>query len=829
VTAASFKLKYAGASFLVVLLAAAAIAALFLERHAADTRSLGALAEYDARERIDPELAARARSIAAHAADSIAGAVRAGDSSGVVRRLQPFMDDATVSAITVTARSGETLFEWHRGVAATPGALGTRAEAPVRTFVENIPGAVTPETLATLTIRLEQAAPVSAVPLAGRLQAANAGHTRLTGWLALAVAAVGALAAAALLWRAVNKLQRPVDSLIRSAERIGQGDYTRPFEVRQQEVLGELQQALERMRGRLRQSTVNKNYLHSVLNSITDAVFVTSPDGVIKVANVAACKLLSFSEEELVNRSILAVLEERERDEFDLLQAAQETRETVVRTRSGQTIPVSFTGSRIDSDDPQFQGNIFVVRNITERKRAERRIRYLARYDALTKIPNRMQFHHVLQQTIARALRSGQVVGVLYLDMDRFKEVNDTFGHGAGDRVLEVLAERLTRAVPKETVVGRLAGDEFALFVDGLPADGDNRGPIAQLARSLLTEVSRPFQLNQHEVFLTASVGIAFCPRDAENVIDLIRNADAAMYYSKQNGGNTFAFYSPEMNAAAVERLMLKSKLRRALERDELEIRYQPKVDLRNGRIIGAEALLRWRLPGHGDIPPAHFIPLAEETNLILDIGEWVLNRVCLDYRQMQSAGGDPGRISLNLSLKQLRQASFILRCRSVFRRHHVSPTAFELEITETTLMADPQRTVRLLDELYAMGLHLSIDDFGTGYSSLSALQQFPIGTLKIDQSFVRDATDDAGDATIVRTIIEMGRSLGMEVIAEGVESRRQLQFLRSNSCHYGQGRLFGEPCTAEDLLSLLTTQAGGAAPFAHLLREADEAASRSA
>ena len=272
------------------------------------------------------------------------------------------------------------------------------------------------------------------------------------------MAARGALAAAALLWRAINHLQRPVGSLIRSAERIGQGDYTRPFEVRRQEALADLQQALERMRGRLRQSTINKNYLHSVLNSMTDAVFVTSPDGVIKVANPAACKLLGYSEEELLGRSILAVLEERERADFDLLQAAQETRETVVRTRSGQTIPVSFTGSRIDSDDPQFQGNIFVARNITDRKRAERRIRYLARYDALTKIPNRMQFHHVLQQTIARALRAGQVVAVLYLDMDRFKEVNDTFGHGAGDRVLEVLAERLTRAVPKETVVGRLAG-----------------------------------------------------------------------------------------------------------------------------------------------------------------------------------------------------------------------------------------------------------------------------------------------------------------------------------------------------------------------------------
>jgi diguanylate cyclase (GGDEF)-like protein/PAS domain S-box-containing protein len=829
VTVGSFKFKYALATYLAAFALAVVVAVLLAVRHTDDTRALGSLAEDAAHARMGAELTSRAHSIAAHAADSVAGAVRAGDTAGIARRLQPFMDDGTVQALTVTARSGQRLFTWHRGTPPPAGALTTQVSTPVRTLVENIPGAVTPETLASLGVVVAQAAPVPGVSLTGRLDADTATRTRLTWWLVFAVAAVGALAAAALVWRAIGELQRPVDSLIRNAERIGQGDYTRPFDVEKRSALSELQQALERMRGRLRQSTVNKHYLDSVLNSMTDAVFVTSPDGVIRMANAAARRLLGFSEEELLGRGIHAVLDERERADFDLLQAAQETRETVVRTRAGQTIPVSFTGSRIDSDDPQFQGNIFVARNITDRKRAERRIRYLARYDALTKIPNRMQFHHTLQQTIARSIRSGSVVAVLYLDMDRFKEVNDTFGHGAGDRVLEVLAERLTRAVPKETVVGRLAGDEFALFVEGLPADADNRGPIAQLARSLLTEVCRPFQLNQHEVFLTASVGIAFCPRDAENVIDLIRNADAAMYYSKQNGGNTFAFYSPEMNAAAVERLMLKSKLRRALERDELEIKYQPKVDLRTGRIIGAEALLRWRLPGHGDIPPSQFIPLAEETNLILDIGEWVLNRVCLDYRQMQSQGGDPGRVSLNLSLKQLRQASFILRCRSVFRRHHVSPTAFELEITETTLMADPQRTVRLLDELYAMGLHLSIDDFGTGYSSLSALQQFPIGTLKIDQSFVRDATDDAGDATIVRTIIEMGRSLGMEVIAEGVESSRQLQFLRSNACVYGQGRIFGEPCTADELLALLATQASGTLPFAHLMRDADEAASRSA
>ena len=827
-TAVSLKLKYAAAAFLVVVLAVAVVTGVLAWQHDVGTRLLGNVAENTARDRVAIELRARVAATAAHAADSVSGAVRTRDTASIARRLQPFADDSTVSSITVTDAEGNALYRWKRPTL-HPGTLEFTATEPVRELVESIPGVKTPKTFGELTIIVEQVSPIAATTLRGRLAAADADQVRLGLFLAGGMALVAGLLGAGLAWRAGRRLEQPIAALIKGADRIGQGDYTRPMDVRRRDELGELQQALERMRGRLRQSTVNKNYLHSVLNSMTDAVFVTSPDGVVKVANSAACKLLGYAEEEILGRGIVAVLDEREREGFDLLQASQETRETVVRTRGGQTIPVSFTGSRIETDDPQFQGNIFVARNITDRKRAERRIRYLARYDALTKIPNRMQFHHLLQQCIARGLRSGQVVALLYLDMDRFKEVNDTFGHASGDRLLEVLAERLTRTLPKDTVIGRLAGDEFALFVDGLPSDADNRGPIAHLARSILTEVSRGFQLNQHEVFLTASIGVAFCPRDAENVIDLIRNADAAMYYSKQNGGNTFAFYSPEMNAAAVERLMLKSKLRRAVERDELVIRYQPKIDLRNGRIIGAEALLRWRLPGHGDVPPSMFIPLAEESNLILDIGEWVLNRVCMDYRNMQTEGANPGRVSLNLSLKQLRQASFILRCRAVFRRHSVSPTSFELEITETTLMADAKRTVRLLDELYAMGLHLSIDDFGTGYSSLSALQQFPIGTLKIDQSFVRDVSEDAGDATIVKTIIEMGRSLGMEVVAEGVESLRHLDFLRRNHCHYAQGKLFGEPCTAEDLLALLMRQASGTAPFAHLLHHADELATRSA
>jgi diguanylate cyclase (GGDEF)-like protein/PAS domain S-box-containing protein len=558
-----------------------------------------------------------------------------------------------------------------------------------------------------------------------------------------------------------------------------------------------------------------------VLNGMSDAVFVSAPDGSIRVVNEAATRLTGYTDSELLQLSVASLLDTPSDDTADSLQLARDAGEAVLRTRSGQTIPVSFVVSTIATDDEQFAGDIYVARDITDRKRAERRIRYLARYDALTKIPNRMQFQHLLQQSIARNRRSGREVALLYIDMDHFKEVNDTFGHAAGDRVLEVLTERLTRVLTSDAVLGRLAGDEFALFIDGIDDTGeDARAQIVQLARTVLNTAGAAFHINQHEVFLSVSVGVASCPRDADNVIDLIRNADAAMYYAKQNGGNSYAVYSQEMNAAAVERLMLKSKLRRAIERKEFVIHYQPKVNLRDGRIIGAEALLRWRLPGHGDISPSHFIPLAEENNLIDAIGEWVLERVCIDISNLRRSVGNVGRISLNLSLKQLRQAGFILKCHSVFERHSVSPQSIELEITETTLMADPARTIQMLNQLAAMGLHLSVDDFGTGYSSLSALQQFPIGTLKIDQSFVSAVNDDPAQATLVKTIIYMGHGLGLEVVAEGVETFEQLQFIRLHDCNTAQGKLFGEPMAIEALLTIWKSQQAGRAAFADLISQ---------
>ncbi|MET0279698.1 MAG: EAL domain-containing protein [Steroidobacteraceae bacterium] len=648
------------------------------------------------------------------------------------------------------------------------------------------------------------------------------GISRSVPWTAIA----GVVALAAIIgagWVSFMMGGRITTSLLQlsdSASRISQGDYTQPVPALRNDEIGDLQRTVDQMRQSLADTTITKNYLDNVLNSMIDAVFVVRGDGSIKFTNVAAQRLTGAEPDSLLGRPIAALLQGPDVSDDEKLRRASEVGEAVLRTETGQTIPVSFSSSSIDTEDPQFSGSIYVARDITERKRAERRIRYLARYDALTKIPNRMQFQHLLQQAIARVLRAHSGLALLYLDMDHFKEINDTFGHAAGDRVLEVLTERLTSVLPAETVLGRLAGDEFALFVDGI-TDANAHEVVQHLSRDILDSVAQPFHIGGQEVFLSASIGVALCPRDAENVIDLIRNADAAMYYSKQNGGNSCAFYTREMNAAAVERLMLKSKLKRAIERDEFVLAYMPKVSIADGRIVGAEGLLRWRAPGHGDIPPAQFIPLAEENNLISVIGEWVLNRVCLDYLALAGQGRAPGRIALNLSLKQLRQASFILDCKSLFERLGVSPKQIELEITESTLMADPKRTIGMLRELAGMGVHLSIDDFGTGYSSLSALQQFPIGTLKIDQSFVRDMNDDRNDATIVRTIIEMGHSLGMQVVAEGVETLAQLRFLRSAGCDEAQGTLFGLPCSADALGQLLSRQvATGGSPFPGVTQE---------
>ncbi|MFO1465082.1 MAG: EAL domain-containing protein [Steroidobacteraceae bacterium] len=792
----------------------ALIGTLLLYDHRIDTREINTATYGAVKQKLGADLEHRAHELSEQAKPQLAAALGADDQPSLRLIATRLLDDHDVNRVEIRAPDGKLLFakDAARTHSAIPPPL--RLDTPLTYMAPHV-GELQNATLSVWMSRDSMESALRSLSDQMNGQQADRLRQRLSVFAGiiiplLTLAAIGA-------WLIARSLSRPIHALVRTANSIGEGDLSRPLDVKRRDEIGQLQDAIERMRLNLRETTITKNYLTTVLNSLGDAVLVTSPDGIIKSSNQAAQQLLGYQEQELSGQPLVAIIAESHRASFNPAEIAGENRETVVRTAAGQTIPVSMAGAPITTEDPQFQGHIYIARNITERKRAERRIRYLARYDTLTKMPNRMQFQHLLQQAIARARRNQRLVALLYLDLDRFKEVNDTFGHAAGDRTLEVLSERLTRTLSKDMVIGRLAGDEFAMFIDGLPADVDNRASLGTLARSLLDEIGRAFYVNQEEVYLTASIGIAICPHDAENVIDLIRNADAAMYHSKQNGGNSHAFYVPDMNAAAVERLMLKSKLRRALERDELIILYQPKVDLRDGRVIGAEALLRWRLPGYGDISPSQFIPLAEETSLILDIGEWVMNRACSDYRAWQKQVPQPGRVSINLSLRQLKQTGFISRFRAVFRKHDVSPTCFELEVTETTLMTDPKRTVRLLNELYSMGLHLAIDDFGTGYSSLSALQQFPISTLKIDQSFVRDVAVDSDDAAIVRTIIDMGKSLEMEVVAEGVEAREQLEFLRKHGCFLAQGRLFGEVLEADRLLEIMLAQRSGAGHFAAL------------
>jgi len=640
---------------------------------------------------------------------------------------------------------------------------------------------------------------------------ATGNERRRMSFVSIAIATLVLLAlSGAVIWTIIRSQSVRIHALKVQAEKLSDSDFGEPLKILHGDELGDLAEVFNNMRKKLKRTTISRNYVDNVLASMNEAIIVTSSDGSIKRINDATANMLGYSDEELVGQPLELIVDKRKSRVFEADSPSGNPRDGFLLSKSGESVPVSYTASVISGDGEQSEDRIFAAQNTTERRRAEQRIRYLARIDALTKVPNRMQFQHLLQRAIARARRNKKALCLFYVDIDHFKEINDTFGHLAGDTTLETVAERLTAVLPAGSVIGRLAGDEFAVIVNHVEGGDLAKQNLDKLARKLLDRLADPFYVQGHEVFMTASMGIALYPDDAPNVIDLIRNADAALYNAKKDGGNIFCYYVPAMNEAAVERLMTKSKLKRAFERDELLVHYQPKYNLETGEVCGAEALVRWELPDRGIIFPSDFIPLAEETNLIIEIGEWVLDRVCEDFRFWQRSVSTPGRVSVNLSLKQLRQPNFINRISSILRSYQVSPTSLELEITETTLMENPTRTIKLLDELYSLGLHLAIDDFGTGYSSLSALQQFPISTLKIDQSFVANVASNADDATIVGTIIHMGRSLKMDVVAEGVETEEQLNFLQTLDCTYVQGLLFGNPMSSDNYLELLLAQVEG-------------------
>lgn len=639
-------------------------------------------------------------------------------------------------------------------------------------------------------------------------------HARNILILSAAMTFTGIALAMAVIMIFVTRQVRAIRFLTRSTEQLARGAWDEPIRLQRTDELGQLAQGFDQLRENLRATTISRDYLDKVLASMSEALLIADPRGCITRANAAAGRLLETAEEKLPGRSVLDFVTPAQRKALRLEDTGARSLETVFLSAAGNEIPVSYTVSMMPDGDPAQHGFIITARNIAERKIAEQRIRYLARIDALTKVPNRMQFQHLLQRAIARAGRRGSRLALLYLDIDRFKDINDIYGHAGGDLCLETLTERLRRRLPETTVIGRFAGDEFGIILDNADWFSEPESLLLHEARELLHAIAAGVPFHGQQIHMTASIGIAVFPTDANNAIDLLRNADAALYHAKHAGGNTIEFFDPAMSASVAERLMLKSRLRQAYERNELLLRYQPKVNLRTGRVVGAEALVRWDLAEHGIIMPSEFIPLAEESNLILDIGEWVLDRVCHDFQDWQTQMLFPGKVSLNLSLKQLRQPDFSQRVAAIFRRYGIPPASLELEITESTLMENPERTVNILDELYNMGLSLAIDDFGTGYSSLSALQKFPISTLKIDQSFVHRIASDADDATIVTTIIQMGHGLNLDVIAEGVESEQQLAFLRTANCDYVQGMLFGAPMSADDFMQLLMSQRQGTAAF---------------
>ncbi len=444
--------------------------------------------------------------------------------------------------------------------------------------------------------------------------------------------------------------------------------------------------------------------------------------------------------------------------------------------------------------------------DISERKDAEERLLRLAHYDHLTDLPNRKFFDDSLDRVIAQASERKQVVAVLLLDLDRFKTVNDTLGHATGDELLRQAAGRLLEHVRLRDVVGRLGGDEFGLVLQSL----DGVQGAGTVAGNILRALKAPFDIGGRELFLSASIGIAAYPADAQDRDSLLRYADTAMYQAKAEGRATYRFYTARMNAHAAEKLEMEGLLRRAIERDEFLLHYQPKLDLRSGKVVGAEALLRWQRPGVGMVSPGEFIPLLEETGLIVPVGEWVLGEACRQLRAWADAGIESFSVAVNLSGVQFGSAELVQRIRRAVADQALAPSRLELEITESAVMTNPEVAAAALAKLSEAGFRVSVDDFGTGYSSLSYLKRFPISAIKIDQSFVRNITTDPDDAAIASAVIGIGHGLGLMVIAEGVETAEQQEYLRARGCDQVQGYLIARPLAAADLAEFLRRHATG-------------------
>jgi len=558
-----------------------------------------------------------------------------------------------------------------------------------------------------------------------------------------------------------------------------------------------------------------------VLEAAPDALVVVDEGGRIVQLNTPAQQLFGYSREELLGHAVELLVPERDRAAHRLHRGSFQSEarrrpmgagpELNGRRSDGTEFPVEISLSPLVTAGGTLV--LAAIRDISARKRAEAErshllreralfaeISRLARHDPLTGLPNRILLHDRLTGAIAAARRRGHPLAVLFLDLDRFKQVNDSLGHSAGDRLLRAVADQLVSTVRNSDVVSRQGGDEFVILLSEI----EHRGDAMLAASKIVAALAGPHRVGSHHLHATASIGIAVFPSDGDDAETLIKNADIAMYYAKDHGRDSFEFFTEEMNTRLVERQALEASLRGALDRREFVLHYQPKINLETRTMVGAEALIRWRHPSEGLVPPGRFVPIAEDCGLIVPIGRWVLAEACRQVREWQGAGLEPVPLAINISGLEFRSKGFLEGVRRVLAETGVDPGLLEVELTESVLMESLGVTASVLAELKEMGLGLVVDDFGTGYSSLSYLMKFPIDGLKVDQSFVHEIAGDGEGASIIPAVISMGRSLKQRVIAEGVETAEQLAFLEAQRCEEAQGFHFSRPLEAKMFAALL-------------------------
>ncbi len=545
----------------------------------------------------------------------------------------------------------------------------------------------------------------------------------------------------------------------------------------------------------------------TMFESTHEGVMITDAKGRILAVNQAFTRVTGYEEEEAVGHSPSLLRSGYHEPDFyaviwrALDEAGHWQGEIWNRRKNGEVYPELLSISAVHDRHGAVCNYVGVFTDISQIKESEAKLAHLAHYDPLTGLPNRLLLSSRLQHALDQAQRQSDRVAILFLDLDRFKNVNDSLGHQAGDELLCAVTERLTRRLRGEDTLARLGGDEFVVLLERLHEPRD----AAMVARSMLDALAEPFALARgHEVYIGASIGISVYPDDGDNVPQLIQHADVAMYQAKDQGRNAYGFYTQALTENANQRLEMETKLRRGLERNEFILHYQPQVSLSDGRLIGAEVLVRWQRKGEGLIPPNQFIPLAEETGLIVPLGEWVLREACSQWARWQREGHAPITLAVNISPRQFRQQDLAQVVDRVLAETGMPASALELELTEGALMHQGEDAEFTLRELKRLGVALAIDDFGTGYSSLAYLKRFPIDRLKIDQSFVRDISTDPNDSELVSTIIAMGRNLKLQVLAEGVETPEQLAFLVDKECDAYQGYLFSRPLPSEAFAALL-------------------------